>query len=495
MRPDASFKPDDTQPIARSPRTPRASRLPLLLLGTGGLLLALLICGVLIALLLLANTTPVTLVINGQEYPLLTGERTVSGLLREVGFVLGEGDNITPPPENRLTRGMRIVVSPARVVVVSVDGRPQTLYTAHASPADILNQANITLNPDDRVLIDGSPAAVQDLALWPVPARRIDIRRAVSVTIRDGDAEQQVRTAELTVGEALFAADVTVYLADEVSPDFNTLISHGLEIQIRRAIAVTIIADDMTIETRARGTTTADALTAAGVLLNGLDYSIPAEDTPLQPGIVVRVMRVTEEVLTQQELVPFETLYQADSTLDLDTRSIVQSGQSGLRQSSVRVRYENGIEVSRVTEEDRVIRAPQNAIVAYGTNIVIRTIDTPNGPVSYWRTFRVYATSYHPAALGGDNITATGRLLQRGIIGVDTDIIPFDTLLYVPGYGQGIAADTGSERSSPYWVDLGYSDADWVSWSRYVDIYLLLPVPETINYLLPEWRPLRGTTP
>jgi hypothetical protein len=34
-------------------------------------------------------------------------------------------------------------------------------------------------------------------------------------------------------------------------------------------------------------------------------------------------------------------------------------------------------------------------------------------------------------------------------------------------------------------VDLGYSDADFVGWSRWVDVYLLLPVPESVDYLLP----------
>jgi 3D (Asp-Asp-Asp) domain-containing protein len=156
------------------------------------------------------------------------------------------------------------------------------------------------------------------------------------------------------------------------------------------------------------------------------------------------------------------------------------------------VRYENGEEVSRTEDGSAVVQEPVNQVIAYGTNIVIRTVDTPEGPREYWRTFRVYATSYHPAALGGDNVTAIGMTLQKGVIGADPDIIPFRTDVYVPGYGTGIIADTGGPRSSPYWIDLGYSDEDWVSWSRYVDIYLLTPVPGDIDYFLPNWTPLRG---
>ena len=64
--------------------------------------------------------------------------------------------------------------------------------------------------------------------------------------------------------------------------------------------------------------------------------------------------------------------------------------------------------------------------------------------------------------------------------------------MYVPGYGLGLMADTGGPRSSPYWIDLGYSDEDYVPWSRYIDVYLLAPVPAEVDYLLPTWTPLRG---
>ena len=128
-------------------------------------------------------------------------------------------------------------------------------------------------------------------------------------------------------------------------------------------------------------------------------------------------------------------------------------------------------------------------IIAYGTQIVLRTIDTPDGPREYWRTFKVYATSYKPAALGGDDRTAIGMTLVKGIIGADPKLIPWRTNLYVPEYGLGIMADTGGARRSRYWIDLGYSDADYVGWHRTVDIYLLTPVPETIPYLLPPYSP------
>ena len=54
------------------------------------------------------------------------------------------------------------------------------------------------------------------------------------------------------------------------------------------------------------------------------------------------------------------------------------------------------------------------------------------------RRLTVRATAY---ALPGT--TATGVGVRYGIIAVDPRVIPLGTRLYVPGYGEGIAADTG----------------------------------------------------
>jgi len=70
-----------------------------------------------------------------------------------------------------------------------------------------------------------------------------------------------------------------------------------------------------------------------------------------------------------------------------------------------------------------------------------------------------------------------------GIVAVDPRVINLHSRVYVPGYGIGIAGDTGGAIRGRR-IDLGYDDDSLVLWYRWVDVYLLTPVPDRIDYIL-----------
>ena len=58
------------------------------------------------------------------------------------------------------------------------------------------------------------------------------------------------------------------------------------------------------------------------------------------------------------------------------------------------------------------------------------------------------ATAYYAFGSGGNDIngngiTATGLRARKGIVAVDPRVIPLGTKLFIPGYGEALAADTG----------------------------------------------------
>ncbi|MBL8156850.1 MAG: DUF348 domain-containing protein, partial [Anaerolineae bacterium] len=272
----------------------------------------------------------VTLIVSGTGYRVQTSSRTVGDLLREYGLTLNTGDRVLPEAEAPLTPDVVVRIERARAVLLTIDGQPQTLYTTFNNPLDILESAGISLGSKDRVRVDGTETDALNMLTWPVPANSISIQRAVTVTIEDGTQTISLETTAPTVGEALFEASVPLYLADEVIPDVTTPLTGGLTVSIRRSQPISIIADGVTLETRTQGATVADALSGAGVGLMGLDYAIPDESAPLQPGMSIRVIRVSEQVEVEQAVLPFETVYQPDAEMELDQRRVLQEGQNGI---------------------------------------------------------------------------------------------------------------------------------------------------------------------
>lgn len=61
----------------------------------------------------------------------------------------------------------------------------------------------------------------------------------------------------------------------------------------------------------------------------------------------------------------------------------------------------------------------------------------------YKRVMQVEATAYSPQEPGLGIHTASGTVVRRGVIAVDPFFIPFGTRVYIPGYGEAVAEDTG----------------------------------------------------
>jgi 3D (Asp-Asp-Asp) domain-containing protein len=296
-------------------------------------------------------------------------------------------------------------------------------------------------------------------------------------------------TTAPTVGEALRRAGLTLYLADGVEPALGEPVVEDMAISIDRSVPVRVQVDGRVLRTRTHREHVQAVLADLGVILTGQDYTNPTLESPLQDDMMVRVIRVTERFLVEQEPIPFETVWQADPELEIDNERLMQEGAPGTLQRRVRVRLEDGHEIARQVEQQYVAVPPTTKIFGYGTNVVVRTLDTPAGPVEYWRVIRMLATSYSASTAGTSpsspwyGRTATGMRMGHGIVAVDPRVINLRSNVYVPGYGVGIAGDTGGAIKGRR-IDLGFDDDNLALWYRWVDVYLLTPVPAVIDYRL-----------
>ena len=446
----------------------------------------------LVALVFIAGTlaagyqmtlTPVTLVVEGHMQQLHTHQDTVAALLMDAGLTLEPEDIITPALNTALEPGLIVKVQRARPVHVSADGQNTTLRTHATSVEAVLEEARVSLGPHDEVESEG-----ELLAANPEPAR-LTVRRAIPFTLHEDGRATTLYTTAPTVGEALRQAGLTLYLADNVQPGLGERMSAGRHVYVDRSIPVAIQVDGRTFRTRTHRERVGEVLADLGVVLTGQDYTIPALDASLGKDTTIRVIRVSERFLIEQEPVPFESVWQPDPDLEIDHQRVLQEGARGIFERRIRIRYEDGHEVARAVEDEYVAVPPTTKIMGYGTKIVVRTLDTPSGPVEYWRVLHMLATSYSASTAGTPKTsswyghTATGMKMRHGIVAVDPRAINLRSEVYVPNYGVGIAGDTGGAIKGQR-IDLGYDDDNLVLWYRWVDVYLLTPVPAWINYSL-----------
>ncbi|HKI54431.1 MAG TPA: G5 domain-containing protein, partial [Anaerolineales bacterium] len=269
----------------------------------------------------------------------------------------------------------------------------------------------------------------------------------------------------------------------------STSLADGMTITISSPRALTVSVDGTVMEIQSSAQTVGEALAEAGIPLLGLDYSLPSENEALPSGGQIKVVQASESVLLAQKPIPFESELIAAADVPLDQTQILSPGENGLSVQRIRVRYEDGNEVSRITEDETMVRQPKTRTLGYGTKIEIKTATVNGVQIEYWRAVQMYATSYSPCRLGTStcgSTTASGKQLQKGVVALSTNqyLNMKGQPLFIPGYGHATVEDACGGCVGQPWIDLGYSDDDYKPWYSWVTVYFLTPVPQNIVYIL-----------
>ena len=375
--------------------------------------------------------------------------------------------------------------TPIPTITIIENDQVITLQTNERVPSALLNQAGIEVNLNDRVLLNGLPIPLdQPITTYPVT---VQIRRAIPVTIKAPDGEKQVQSSAFTVGETLQENSIWLRAGDRITPSLDSPISIS-PISILPSREITITSKGGTTQILSSAQTIGEALAEAGIPLLGLDYSIPPEDaTPPADG-QIRVVRVTEAMQLAQKPIPFESELQASADVPLDQTQILQPGEPGLIVQRIRIRDEDGEEISRVTEDETLVRPARTRLIGYGTKIEVRTATVDGVQIEYWRAVQMYATSYSPCRSGTDQCyssTSSGKSLRKGMVGLRQSwyLAMQGQQLYIPGYGFGSVEDVCGGCVGKPWIDLGFGDNNFEPWHSWVTVYFLTPVPANVIYV------------
>jgi uncharacterized protein YabE (DUF348 family) len=377
-------------------------------------------------------------------------------------------------------------------VVIIADGHTVSLSTASHTPAQIISEAKITLAANDCILYLGSRIH-PDTTLPDAGSYTITVRRLVDLTVISPAGQKTISTCAPTLGQAMAENGYKLYVADRLDPPAETPIDRDLTVTFHPSQPLSVAVDGTLFQIRSAASSVGQALAEAGIPLIGLDSSTPNENAPLPADGRIQVTRVVESVSLDQKSIPFASRTEPSADLELDQQALVQGGEPGLSVTRVRSRSENGVEVSQKTESETIVRPPQDRILGYGTKVVIRTILVDGVSIEYYRALNLYTTSYSPCRSATPDGkcsygTSSGLPVQRGTVAMVYSwylAFGFDRL-YIPGYGHAIVGDVGGgPPGNHYWVDLGWTDAEYQPMSGWTTVYFLTPVPKNLVYILP----------
>ncbi|MDT8382293.1 MAG: ubiquitin-like domain-containing protein [Brevefilum sp.] len=429
----------------------------------------------------------VTIILDGEETVVRTSSLSIPGILSSAGIRTGEEDLVLTDPEASILRVDTILVERARDVLIKTPNDEFSIETIETIPANFLQSIGIDLYPEDQVLVNG---AIVD-PYTPIEERgalMIQYRPAESLRIIIDGKEQVIYTNEVTLGAALEEAAIGLAPEDWISEPLATPVDALEDISIRRAKLVEVQVDDVRVSGLTSAETVGDALKDIGQPLQNLDYSIPPTDSTVPEDGKIEIVRVNEDLMLMTDETTYENEWVEDPNALLDTISVVEPGQKGIYVTRQRSRYEDGEEVSRSPTESWQASQAQDGMLGYGTRVEVRTEVVDGQEIEYWRKITVYATSYSPCRSGIDGCsygTATGILpVQKGVVAVSPRWLSvpngygmWGQSVYIPGYGRAVIADSGGGIPGTPWIDLAYSDEEYVSWSRWTTMYFLTPAP------------------
>jgi 3D (Asp-Asp-Asp) domain-containing protein len=228
-----------------------------------------------------------------------------------------------------------------------------------------------------------------------------------------------------------------------------TVRSDSLEHDIR------LLADGSERQWKSHCLTVADALAEAQLTLGPQDEITPPLSSPLLDGMTLQVVRVACRAVTQEEKVPYQTVFKRVTQRFRRQPTIITPGKPGLIRRTYEVITRNGREIGRRPLRTQLVQAPVDEIVSLHSNLTLAS----RGYFGGGRVFRMIATAYDPgpASCGrrATGRTAIGLRAGKGVVAVDPRVIPLRARLYIEGYGHAVAGDVGGAIKG-HRIDLGY---------------------------------------
>ena len=431
------------------------------------------------------------LIVDGETYKMRAIAFYPRHLVKFAGIELQKEDKLSLNPDKfHFSLPVKIYLTSARPVrIISTDSAKESseILSAALYPADILKEAGIRLFPKDIIKLNGKVIDAnfklnpgEEIALEYLPAKQIDI-------FIDGHAQSSIFTQSNTFEEALSEAKLSFHEKAKFDPPLSQTLEQKNRLEVGDVNQFCLVTSESDFCDFSGGENLAEVLADLAVSPQGLDFTQPAEDQPLPNDGKISLHKIEVRLILSIDETAVSYTYQDDPNTQLDTTAVLIPAQPGIEVARTVERMQDGALLSSQSEAAWKASDPQDGLMGRGTKAVMQSETVDGEELQFWRKVSVYATSYHPSTFGPDARTRSGMPLAYGTIAVSASWYPsmVGQSVYVRGYGYGRIGDSGGGIPGTPWIDLGYSDEDYVGWHSWTTMYFLSPIPAWYPAVLP----------
>lgn len=291
-----------------------------------------------------------------------------------------------------------------------------------------------------------------------------------NVTIVADGNEMVVNTVYDNPKNILKQAGIKLNNGDDYTVSTDKITDNSV-ITINRAMPVNVEIDGDIKTVRTTKKTVGELISSMN--LDEDKYFVEGDkNTQLHTDAKVKVLNVSSKLVLRDEVQNYQVIKEPDSSMIRGNEEVIQVGRNGLNRLLVREKYHKGVKVGEEVVQTSQLVRPVDQVIREGT--AEPKIQSTIGLRSYSQMLYMEASAYLPYDGGGAGYTALGIPARYGVVAVDPDIIPLGTRVYIPGYGEAIAADTGGAING-YMIDLCMEDyTQAIAFGRRgVEVYIL----------------------
>ncbi len=284
-----------------------------------------------------------------------------------------------------------LVTNQGPKVTLRVDGKKLVVHTDADTVREVLREEEIRIGRDDR--IEPAPTAKVSDGLAVAVFRAFDLPVDVDGTV------SSVRTTRVTANGlrrelGLDPDKVAVKSAPQ-------RLGEGASVVFRTRHDITMSVDGTTQDENSIALNVGELLGENSVVLGPMDQVNPPVETPLTDGMVVSVVRVTnDKTETLDEPVAFGVERRDDPSLAKGEERVSQEGVPGMQRVTYQITEGDGVEMSRSPISKVLVTPPVPKVIQVGTAL-------PNS--------RTGTASWYASPFGSDSC-ATKEYVPKGTI-------------------------------------------------------------------------------